>query len=162
MATLVVIGNVRLSITRLFSFEELEDEAKEKARDWYREQGGLLDYEWWDCLYEDAKNIGVKITAFDLSRSTIKGELLQSPTKICCAIIEQHGATCDTYKLAQRYFKSKHEHKTDTREEFLQQILEEYLSMLRKEVEHLESDESVDETLCANDYAFDEQGKRVE
>ena len=36
----------------VFFFDELEDDAKEKARDWYR--SGALDYEWWDAVYEDA------------------------------------------------------------------------------------------------------------
>ena len=39
----------------LYKFDELSDEAKEKARDWYRE--GQLDYEWWDSIYDDAINM---------------------------------------------------------------------------------------------------------
>lgn len=42
--------------TEVFTFDELTDEAKEKARDWYRE--GALDYEWWDGVYETAKTAG--------------------------------------------------------------------------------------------------------
>lgn len=40
----------------VFSFAELSDEAKEKARAWYRE--GALDYDWWGSVYDDAKTIG--------------------------------------------------------------------------------------------------------
>lgn len=40
----------------VYSFEELSDAAKEKAIDRYREHG--LDYDWWDAVYENAKNIG--------------------------------------------------------------------------------------------------------
>lgn len=36
----------------LFTFDELSDHAKEKARDWYRE--GALDFEWWDSVYDSA------------------------------------------------------------------------------------------------------------
>jgi hypothetical protein len=39
--------------TEVFKFSELDDSAKERARDWYRE--GALDYEWWDCTFDDAK-----------------------------------------------------------------------------------------------------------
>jgi len=40
----------------LYSYDELSDDAKEKARDWYR--GGAFDFEWWfDAVY-DAKQIG--------------------------------------------------------------------------------------------------------
>ena len=49
--------------TEVFTFAELSDEAKEKAREWYREGG--LDYDWWDCTYEDAKQcakiLGIEI-----------------------------------------------------------------------------------------------------
>jgi hypothetical protein len=39
--------------TEVFKFSELDDRAKERARDWYRE--GALDYEWWDCTFDDAR-----------------------------------------------------------------------------------------------------------
>ena len=42
--------------TEVFLFDELTDEAKEKAREWYRE--GALDYEWWDGVYDTAKTAG--------------------------------------------------------------------------------------------------------
>lgn len=43
-------------ITTLYTYNELSDNAKEKARDWYREGG--FDYEWWDFSYETIKEIG--------------------------------------------------------------------------------------------------------
>jgi hypothetical protein len=33
------------------TFEQLNDEAKEQAREWYREGG--LDYDWWEHIYEE-------------------------------------------------------------------------------------------------------------
>lgn len=39
----------------VYSYSELDERAKDKARDWYREAG--LDYEWWDSVYEDCKTI---------------------------------------------------------------------------------------------------------
>lgn len=39
-------------VTTVYTFAELSDRAKEKARDAYRE--GNLDYEWWDGVYTDA------------------------------------------------------------------------------------------------------------
>ena len=41
----------------LYEFDDLSDNAKENARQWYREGG--LDYEWWDCVFDDAKQIGL-------------------------------------------------------------------------------------------------------
>jgi hypothetical protein len=40
----------------LYSFDELDDSAKETAREWYRNGG--LDYKWWDEIYDDAKECG--------------------------------------------------------------------------------------------------------
>ena len=37
----------------VYFFNELSDRAKETARDWYR--NGALDYDWWDCTFDDAK-----------------------------------------------------------------------------------------------------------
>ena len=42
--------------TDVYSFAELEADAKEKAIAWYRE--GNLDHEWWDFIFEDAKELG--------------------------------------------------------------------------------------------------------
>lgn len=36
--------------TKVYTFSELSDKAKEKARDWYRD--GALDHDWWDGVYE--------------------------------------------------------------------------------------------------------------
>jgi hypothetical protein len=44
-----------ISITA-YTFDELSDEAKEKAREWYRE--GALDYDWWDYTFEYATYVG--------------------------------------------------------------------------------------------------------
>jgi hypothetical protein len=47
----------------VFLFSELSDQAKEKARAWYRD--GALDYDWWDAVYEDfttiAEGLGFEI-----------------------------------------------------------------------------------------------------
>lgn len=40
----------------VYKFEELSDAAKKKAIEHWNEHG--LDYEWWDAVYEDAKEIG--------------------------------------------------------------------------------------------------------
>ncbi len=39
----------------VYPIDELSDAAKEAARAWYRES--CLDYEWYDCVYEDFETI---------------------------------------------------------------------------------------------------------
>ena len=46
---------MRVVTTNVFQFDELSDDAKEKAREWFR--AGSLDYEWWDAVYDDAERI---------------------------------------------------------------------------------------------------------
>lgn len=42
----------QLKLKESWKFSELSEQAKERARAWYRE--GNLDYDWWDSVYEDA------------------------------------------------------------------------------------------------------------
>lgn len=42
--------------TTVYTFDELSDSAKDKARNWFR--GVALDYDWWDSCYEDAQRMG--------------------------------------------------------------------------------------------------------
>lgn len=54
----------------VYAYSELSDEAKEKAREWYRIHG--LDYEWWDCVEDDFKEI-MAILGFDISKTYFRG-----------------------------------------------------------------------------------------
>lgn len=54
----------------VYAFYELSDEAKENAREWYRTHG--LDYEWWDYVEEEFKEI-MAILGFDISKTYFRG-----------------------------------------------------------------------------------------
>lgn len=41
----------RTATKEVFAFDELDESAKESAREWYRRDA--LDYEWWDCTIDD-------------------------------------------------------------------------------------------------------------
>lgn len=57
--------------TTVYQIDELSDEAREKARLWYRRGG--FDYEWWDFVYDDFERI-----------CTILGvELHTRPVRLC-------------------------------------------------------------------------------
>jgi hypothetical protein len=57
-------------VKTLYTFDELEPCAKEKAREWYRE--GALDHDWWDAVYEDAKQCGA-IIGIEIDRIYFSG-----------------------------------------------------------------------------------------
>lgn len=50
---------MREVVSKVYKFDELSDDAKEKAREWYR--NGSLDYDWYNSVYEDAKTCGALI-----------------------------------------------------------------------------------------------------
>lgn len=59
----------------VYKFDELSEQAKEKARDKWRE--GELDYEWWDSVYEDARAIG-EILGIQMDNINFSGFCSQS------------------------------------------------------------------------------------
>lgn len=56
--------------TVVYSFDELSEQAKEKARDWYRATG--FYYEWWGCVYEQYTT-ACKLFGLDISRIMFSG-----------------------------------------------------------------------------------------
>ena len=168
---------MRIKEIKCYQFDELPDDAKEKALMNLCDIN--VDYEWWDSVYEDAENIGLKLTGFDLDRNRhATGELIFEPLEVAKAILSDHGEMCDTYQLAKE-FKAKYEPKynkwynsvlTDydlendldnMAEDFERSLVEEYSVILQKEYEYLTSEEAIIETIRANGYEFDEYGNMI-
>jgi hypothetical protein len=153
----------------VYKFDELSPEAQEKAI--YNLADINVDYDWWDATYEDAENIGLKITSFDLDRNRhAEGMFILPAYTVIQKVMEDHGESCETYKTAAEYKDILSEDKQYDEEgyvteeyekaedEFLKYLLKDYSIMLQKEYEYLTSDESIKETIEANDYEFDENG----
>jgi len=171
---------MRTATVHYYKFDELSDKAKERALDWWRQ--GALDCDWWDCIFEDALQIGLKITGFDTGRSCeITGDFIGAADETADKILAEHGDRCDTWAEANAYKKTVAEFMATAEKdedgelatyaleneregidrEFLRALLEEYLVTLRKEEEYQLSEEVVDELLIANGYEFTEDGKIV-
>jgi hypothetical protein len=167
---------MRTKTIKLYQYNELSEEAKESARNSYREHA--LDYEWWESVFYDAKQIGLEISSFDIYRKDIDGRLTESADYTANKIKESHGDKCGTVAEALYYEKTmadflsnaeKDEHgelatyaldheKEEIEKEFLRSLLQEYLSMLEKEYDYLLSDESCEEMIVANEYEYTENG----
>lgn len=172
---------MRTVTKNIYEFSELSEPAKQKAVQNHSDIN--TNDSWWDSIYSDAKEIGLKIESFDLDRSRhATGELINSHLEVISAIKENHGDVCDTYKLAIEYDRkwielvSKHsdgttldkvteEQESDFDQEadelefeFEKELLECYSIILQKEYEYLYSEEAIIETIEANEYEFDEQG----
>jgi len=156
-----------------FTFDELSARAKDRARDWWRESAGQDD--WWQSTYEDAAEIGLEITEFDLDRSKYaKGKFTKDEMTVARLIIAGHGEKCPTYQTAIKFlaeavlmdaasdgdgYYAEEENAVELQEGFLKSILENYADMLQAESEYLSSDEAAEEAIASMDYTFTEDGE---
>jgi len=176
---------MRIIETKVYRFKELDEQAKEKAIENNRET--FVEDSWWEFIEYDLEMFGLKLEEFDLvRRNYVKLEMYYDLDKICDKIIEICGDKSEIYKIAERYSKEckviqddmdslndmdtdKDEydltillHKTeDLEEEFLKEMSEEVLSMLKNEYEYLTSEECIIEMFEANGYEFTEEGKLI-
>ena len=173
------------TVTReIYTFEELSEKAKEKA---LRKLSNInLDHDWWQFEYEDAANIGLKLTAFDLDRNKhAEGFFLNSATEVADKIMKEHGNECETYKTAFNFLNERDtlvrkfsdgvnfdivteenayqfdQEADELEEQFLEDLLSDYSDILQKQYEHLYSDEAIIETIEANAYEFTEEGEQI-
>lgn len=159
--------------TKVYQFSELSEQAKNKAL--VNMCYINVDENWWEPVYEDAAEIGLKITGFDIGRGEdCTGEFTLSPHEVAANIIRDHGETCKTHKTAQKFLDEVNEiqgnypelegyeyedEMIDCENDFLNQLLGDYLIMLRNEYEYLTSDEAIIETIEANNLEFTEDGR---
>lgn len=171
---------MKTKVINLYSFSELSEEAQRKA---LKKLWDINVYDdWWTFIFEDAQNIGLKITEFNLDHKEIDGSLYYSVTEIAQNILNQHGEQAETYKLASEFLEkhsklfevyseleadedssyddlsSAEDDLVDLEDEFQNDLLEEYRIMLNDEYDYLTSRESIIETIEANEYEFNEEG----
>jgi hypothetical protein len=165
---------------KAYQFAELSEKAQQKALQQMYEIN--VCYEWWDSIYEDAKNIGIKITSFDIGRASYcEGIFMLSANEVAQNILNEHGENCETYKTAEVFLKNwqpifseymnensdKYESYEAERElqeiedDFLNCILEDYRIVLSKEYEYLTSEGAIIDTIEANEYEFTEDGQLI-
>ena len=167
----------------IYKFSELSDKAKKRALEDERPFHPLD--EWWDVQYEDAANIGLKITGFDIDRrNDCKGEFTLSAEEVAANILRDHGDVCDTYKAAESYLEkqqvalaeyleeeAKEDGDRDTlyekvdvliaiADKFLKELCDCYWKALCTDYDLYTSDEAIIEHIEANEYEFTKSGKR--
>jgi hypothetical protein len=154
----------------VYPFDELSPKAKDKARDWFRE--GVYSDNWWRDTYEDAEQIGLKITGFDLDRNrSISGDFTDGAASCANRVLSEHGEACASHAAAQAFIKSfgsLHEPGDDDfradefdaiEGDFLAAMLEYYSQLLQAESEYISTDEYADEGIEANSYEFTADGR---
>lgn len=165
----------------LYQFKELSKEGQQKALEvnsWIN-----VDYEWWNCTYDDAETVGLKIIGFDIHRGTIDLSTSQGLEYSVKEILNNHGEECETYKTAKyfndaikainkRHFNGEKSHIVENGKEYdfdeekekLERLFEssigrQYLRMLRTEHDYMISDKAIIETFEANEYHFTNEGE---
>lgn len=156
----------------LYQYDELSDKAKQKAIENLHDIN--VDYDWWEFVYDDAENIGLKITGFDTGRNNsieIAYGTRNDAASVIDKILKEHGEACDSHKTALEHKKHLHKNvgledeelyeeiQEDIERDFLQAIGEDFLILLKNQYEYLLSDESIIETIKCNEYDFTDDGK---
>ena len=159
----------------IYEFDELSESAQDKAIDNIRTINN--DYEWWDSIYEDAKDAGIILESFDLDRNRhAKGYFSNGAEGCAHLIVDNHGEICETYKTARAYLKDRDKlmrtpidgdfdetaldnSLNDLDTDFLQSILEDYSMSLQREYEYIDSKENLLEVIACNEYTFNVNGQ---
>lgn len=170
----------------LYTFDELSETAKENAINNLSDIN--VDYDWWESEYEDAAQVGITITSFDLDRNRHATATIGNCQETAELILSNHGETCETYKTAKSFLNevkplqakydkvqgilNNHERQClvdlyydleskieDLESEFKQSITEDYSIMLQHQYEYLCSSEVIEETIKSNEYEFTEDGQ---
>jgi len=162
--------------TKVFEFNELSPEAKERAiSDNYDIN---IFFDWWEFVYQDAEQVGIKITGFDIDRGSYCKIKVESISDTIDGILKNHGKQADTYKDAKNFKKetksilqnstidgdldSIHSREMeDLEKSFLHDLSENYLKILRDEYEYLTSEKAIIEAIEANSMEFKENGGRI-
>jgi hypothetical protein len=174
---------MRIIETNLYLFNELNEEAKEKAIS--NNSDINVNFNWWQSSYEDAENVWLKIASFNTESKDITGNFLNNTSayEVAIKIIKEHGEDCETHKTAQTFITDydnlvcRHSDKINTEivseenndlfdsecddleSEFLKDLLQDYLIILKNECEYLQSNEAIKETLIANENEFTIDGE---
>jgi len=177
----------RMTVKAVYKYSDLTEEQKNRVIDKWLETGPMDD--WYDSVYEDAEQAGLKITGFDIERGNYcNGHFITSAIDCATAITDNHGEQCETYKTAKAFldttgpmielrdnfaddddttqeeydgFDANTEKIEELEEEFLKSILEDYRIMLQRDYEYQTSREYIEEMIQANDYDFDDKGNIV-
>lgn len=172
--------------TTVYTFDEPSERSQQRALERLSELN--VDQDWWDSIYEDAARVGIDIDEFDTYHGTINGKLTLDLLDSCKLIRANHGKNCETFKTAKQYlntyiaafkewlplqdkedcesWKPKHwlaefsysDEAEEVANDFRRALLEDYLSILRREYDYLTSEEAIKESIEANGYEFTEDG----
>lgn len=160
----------------LYSFDELSKEIQGEVISNF--QSSATECNWWQSVYDDAEEIGLKLEDFGMDSASfvrnLQGNFTLSAHEVAANIVRDHGADCETLKTAQTFLDAVNttqlkydEHEGEEYEnemmeiedKFLNGLLSDYTDMLQEQLKYEESEEAAKETIKANDYFFFQDGE---
>ena len=154
------------TVTKVYFFNELNEEQQQKAIDNYRDIN--TDHKWYDFIFEEAIHyFGIEILKFDLYRGqSIEIEPIETLSSTAIKMKEKLDKNGEVIEYANNYLKSLYndinQNKTDKddyQEIFLDELRHYFWNELNEEYEYLTGKEAIKETLIANEYEFTQDGK---
>jgi len=172
---------------KVYKFEELSDEAKERALEDNR-YVLVEDYAWYDFIYDEADMIGIEIEGFDLYEGYIKIKLNTSVLNSVESAMQWFGESTEEYKLVKSYYDAimKLADSDEVKEyleenpdddaydaiynmslddrfynEYISDMKRLFLKMLEDTYDYLISDEAIIKYFDNNDYEFFENSMQI-
>jgi len=149
---------------QIFQFNELDEKAKDKAREWYRQD---IEYPWFDEAKDSLKafcdhfRVTVKDWSLGDNQGYVKTDAEQSHFRGIKLSDQDRDAMptgftfdCDLFMNFYDEFK-----RTGDAKGAFDTAIFKFVIAVRNDVESYYSDESADETIMANEWTFTEQGK---
>ena len=161
---------MRTESISIYSVSELPEAAKAKVLDKYRYE--FSDWYYQDTQYDANESSHMSIEEFNLDYSYIVCEFNTGAKDTAHTVIKNHGESCASYTIASNFLSAlsslesqPDDERTDAlvaelEEDFMEDMGNYYLNMLKSEYENCTSDEYVTEMLEANEYEFLENGDR--
>ena len=151
----------------VYEFSELSEKARARVLEKFRYAN--VDYDWWEFIYADAENCGVKLTGFDLGvRRECRGEFIDGAAAAREKILAEYQEGSDIHKIAAAFepparpdeISLDDEYDADQADAaFLRDLLGCWWHRLDEEYAWLCSDEAVIDFLEANEYRFFADGR---
>ena len=162
-----------IEVKTIYTWETATDEIRDKILD--KQWNINIDHEWWDFIYDELSELGLECREFDIDRgSYCKLEFKSSACEIAQNILNNHGESCETWQTANSFMQKwqpvyneyldpdsngyeisdLEDNLMELEDEFLQELQEDYLSILCGEYEYLTSEEAITETIICNEYEF--------
>jgi hypothetical protein len=162
---------MRTITQNIYQFSELQPKVQEKVL--IDNDDILIIQDWWvDTITEDARSTAkLNITGFEVYRN-IEAEFTSNAKSSALSVISEHGESCTTYSIAKKFLSDLEqlERKEDTaqteadieelEEKYLKAISKEYLNILEREYEDMQSDEALIDHFDNNNWEFYEDGRR--